>query len=205
MGYAEIYIVTDHGFVLLHQDVNPLPLAVDKSVFAMTNARFGFLKPGKYSPTASVPFPLDPDWQVALAPGARSFSTPGTFFHGGATLQEVVIPHLKIITQGEIRRMRVKAHLPQPEIHTLAVKVELIPDIPLKKNMFETDAVSIEVRVFLGSTEQPRSREKLVEITPNSSTQSVTLFLNCEPITLAGQDIPIQVMDNEMQGINILI
>lgn len=196
-GYTEIHIVTDHGFVLLHKDANPLQFAVDKSIFAIADARFGILKPGKYSPTVSVPFSLDPEWQVALAPGLRSFGAPGAFFHGGATLQETVIPHLKIIVQGEVRRMRVKAHLPQTEIHTLAVKIELLPDVPLKKNLFETDAAPIQVRVFLGSVEQPRSREKLVEITPDSSTQNVTLFLNREPATLTGEQIPVQVMDTE--------
>jgi hypothetical protein len=192
-GYAEVHVVTDHGFILLHSSANIQPMHLDKDRFALFGARAGLLKPGEQVATAMVPFPLDPSWSVALPPGLRSFASPGRFFHGGATLQEVVIPHLHLVSATSRARLQARALVPQVDIVTLSVKVELAPDYPATADLFEED---IRVRVFLGTSEAPRSSEKIIDIgTHRTQTIPVTLFLHREPPISKGTEIPVQVID----------
>lgn len=195
-GYAEVHVVTDHGFVLLRSDANIQPIEVDKSMFEVLTARSGLLRAGERATTATVPFPLDPSWSVALPPGLRSFSAPGRYFHGGATLQEVVIPHLCFTAPKSRQRMRVHVQLPQVKIATLTVKVELIPERPASVGLFDEEPESTRVRVFLGSPEAPRSNEKTIEIDAQmTEIIPVTLFLHREPPTPEGTQIPLHVTD----------
>jgi hypothetical protein len=196
-GYTEIEIVTDHGFVLLPSSANVQLYQVDKGRFAWLTDRSGFLPRGEPAPVATVPFALDPNWSVALAPGLRSFAAPGTFFHGGATLQEVVVPHLKITSPVAARpRLRARAVVPQVDIATLSVRVELAPERPARANLFEGEPEAIRVRVFLGTPTEPRSPEKIVTLTPDDAgSKSVTLFLQRDPPIMAGTEIAVQAFD----------
>ena len=199
-GYSEIHVVTDHGFVLLNANANIQPLELSKSQLVLSASRWGITDASQKLPIASVPFLLDPNWQVALPPGLRSFAEPGRFFHGGATLQEVVIPHLKFISMTAPRRMSVIVELPKTEIFTLAVKIELTPETPAPKDLFDTQVEGLKLRIFLGAPEAPRSNEKIIEIEPGSVDPiSITLFLNREPTIAAGAEIPLQVLDQDTQ------
>lgn len=199
-GYSEIHVVTDHGFVLLNANAHIQPLELSKSQFVLSAARWGITDAGQKLPVASVTFPLDPNWQVALPPGLRSFAEPGRFFHGGATLQEVVIPHLKFASMTAPRRISVTVELPKTEVFTLAVKVELTPEVSAPKDLFDTQVERLRLRVFLGEPGAPRSNEKTIEIEPGSVEPiSVTLFLNREPAIAAGTEIPLQVLDQDTQ------
>jgi hypothetical protein len=192
-GYAEVHVVTDHGFVLLHGSANVQTLQVDKACFALLGARSGFLKPGEQVATATVPFPLDASWSVALPPGLRSFAAPGTFFHGGATLQEVVVPHVRLVSVKFRSRMRARALVPQVDIVTLAVKVELVPERPVSAELFDE---GIRLRVFPGTPDGPRSSEKIVDIgVDQADSIPVTLFLHRERLIPRGTEIPVQVID----------
>lgn len=195
-GYSEIHVVTDHGFVLLNANANIQPFELSKNQLVLSAARWGITDAGQKLLVASVQFPLDPNWQVALPPGLRSFAEPGRFFHGGATLQEVVIPHLKFVSMTAPRRMSITVELPKTEIFTLAVKVELTPVTPAPKDLFDTQVEGLKLRIFLGEPELPRSNEKIIEIEPGSVEPiSITLFLNREPTIAAGTEIPLQVLD----------
>jgi biotin operon repressor len=195
-GYAEIHIVTDHGFVILNSAANVQPFEVDKRRFALLTPRWGLVGPDDPPYATGLPFALDARWQVAVAPGLRSFSEPGTFFHGGATLQEVVIPHLKIVTAVAPRRMRAAVQLPQNEIVTLSVRIDLLPETPPPRDLFDSQVQALEVRVFLGAPAQPLSSEKTVRIEPEATQAiSVTVFLRRETPIPAGTLMPVQVID----------
>jgi len=196
-GYSEVHIVTDHGFVLLSSSDAVQKMDVDNGAFADSGARWGILAKGASVPTATVPFPLDPRWSVAVPPGIRSFTKPGSaFFHGGATLQEVVIPHIVIrAAPGQVLRMKVQALLPLVEVVTMTVKVELKPVRPDAESVLDT-VQGTSVRVFLGELDAPRSSEKIVPFDADAAEPlSVTLFLNREPAIPQGSEIPLQVLD----------
>jgi len=200
-GYLEIHVLTDHGFILMQTIGDVLLMEVEKDRFALLSPRYGILKTGETVATAMVPFPLDQRWSVALPPGLRSFSAPGKFFHGGATLQEVVLPHLKFVTKAARSRMRVRVLVPQVEIYTMAVKVELAPEKPIPDTFFTEEPEAIKVNVFLGSPDAPRSNTKIIEIGPNVKDPiSVTLILNREPAISVGAEIPVQVIDTDKES-----
>jgi hypothetical protein len=199
-GYDEIHVVTDHGFVLLQRPFDFQPVEAGQGSFPVCHARYGFVPAGTTLPVATVPFPLDRSWSVALPPGARCFSNPGRYFHGGATLQEVVVPHLQLAFEPAQHRtrMRVRASLPQVEIATLSVKVELTPVKPQQDTLFESQPEAIKVRVFLGELDSPRCDEKVVEILPDSEGLiPVVLFIKMEPALPAGTELKVQVVDCE--------
>lgn len=196
-GYAEIHVVTDHGFVLLNSSDAVQKMDVDEGAFVDRGARWGILAKDAFVPTAVVPFALDLRWSVAVPPGIRSFAKPSSeFFHGGATLQEVVIPHIVIkAASGRVLRMKVQALLPLVEIVTMTVKVELRPVRPDDQSLLDT-VQGASVRVFLGELDAPRSSEKIVEFDADATEPvSVTLFLNREPAIPQGSEIPLQVID----------
>lgn len=95
--------------------------------------------------------------------------------------------------------MGIRATVPQVEIASLAVKVELIPETPERQSLYEEEPEPLRVRVFLGEDpNKPRSTEKLVEIGPNDKEViTVTLFVHREPRTPAGTEISVQVIDVE--------
>lgn len=195
-GYSEIHVITDHGFVLLNSSDAVQKMEVNKGAFADSGARWGILAKGASVPTAVVPFSLDPEWWVAVPPGIRSFAKPGEFFHGGATLQEVVIPHIVITgASGQVLRMKVQALLPLVEVVTMTVKVELQPMRPDAQSLLDT-VQGTSVSVFLGQLDAPRSSTKTVEFDADATELvSVTLFLDREPAIPQGSEIPLQVID----------
>lgn len=199
-GYTEIHVVTDHGFLLLHNSASIQRMEIDKANLAVTSGRWGLVpsaEGGIASPdpgVATVPFALDTRWRVALAPGLRSFAEPGSFTHGGATLQEVVIPHLCLRTTVISPKMRVLAMLPMVEIATLSVKVILQPEIPAQPSLMGSPE-PVRVKVFLGTVGAPRSTIKDIEVGSDSGSISLTLFLNDEPPIMRGAEIPLQVLD----------
>lgn len=199
-GYDEIHVVTDHGFVLLQKPLDFQPVEAGQEGFAVRNARYGLVPAGTSLPVATVPFPLDTSWSVALPPGVRCFSSPGRYFHGGATLQEVVVPHLRLVYEPAQRRsrMRVRASLPQVEIATLSVKVELTPVRPAPESLFDAEPEPITVRVVLGELDAPRCKPKLVEIRPDmEALAAVVLFLKDEPAIPAGTELKVHVVDKD--------
>lgn len=106
------------------------------------------------------------------------------------------MPHLKLITAVTRSRMGAKVLIPQVEIYSLPVKIELMPELPAQISLCASGPESIRVRVFLGAPDAPRSTEKLIDISADDiKNNSVTLILNREPSISAGPEIPVQVID----------
>lgn len=94
-GWERILIVTDHGFIhwpgSVEHKVSPLPNAAYSSRRAMAYpAQTQFVGPQGLA--------LGGKWRIAVPSGAECFRTYGGlgFFHGGASLQEWIVPCLKI-------------------------------------------------------------------------------------------------------------
>lgn len=192
-GYTDVHVVTDHGFVLL-KDASKLP-TIQAPNAERVSARYAFLKRNVGDMPGAVTFPLDPQWLVRLAPGLQSFSKAEGFFHGGATLQEVVIPHIHFEFTLPAQRLRVEASVAEKVIYGQTVVVRVAPTAPRMVDLFGVEPVT--VRVFLGASGSPRSRERIVQFSSmEDPPQQVTLFLNREPPTLKGDRIPVQVIDS---------
>ena len=97
-GWKEIVVVTDHGWLLLP---GGLP-KVELKAF-LTENRWGRCASMKSAPTASVPSYLwhwNPAVEIACPPGVGCYRAGTEYSHGGVSLQEMVIPQLRI-TSGQ--------------------------------------------------------------------------------------------------------
>ncbi len=128
LGVNEVHVVADHGFLLLdevgeHEKVNvrTVPALAKKSRY-LVGPDLGKTNQLRFS----VPGSRD---LVAWFPrGIGCFRTPGpyNYVHGGLSLQELVVPHLKVTQQMLSRPVGVRAELPKV-IRSAQFKVVLEP------------------------------------------------------------------------------
>ena len=93
-GFREVKVVTDHGWLLLPGGLDKLDLPLH-----LTEARKGRcarLKPGVATNQPTVPWRFDADVQIAVAPGLGVYVSGQDYEHGGLSLQECVLPVLKV-------------------------------------------------------------------------------------------------------------
>ncbi len=93
-GWAEVKIVTDHGWLLL-------PGGLPKSEFPAHLAdamkgRCARLKPTSHTDQQTVPWRWDPDVRIAVAPGIGCFVAGREYEHGGLSPQECITPVLRV-------------------------------------------------------------------------------------------------------------
>lgn len=92
--YPSVHIVTDHGFVLLDEEHLPPEVACDRDWCTLLKERFALVPPAADLPVATFASDLDAGVRVAVPPGLAFFKAEKSFSHGGASLQELIIPHL---------------------------------------------------------------------------------------------------------------
>lgn len=93
-GWAEVKIVTDHGWLLL-------PGGLPKAEFSAHLAdaikgRCARLKPTSQTDQQIVPWRWDPDVRIVVAPGIGCFVAGREYEHGGLSPQECVTPILRV-------------------------------------------------------------------------------------------------------------
>jgi len=93
-GYPEVTVVTDHGFVLMDEENLPPEVQLPAEWCLVKKERYAIIPAEADLPVKSMPMPWDPSIRVAIPPGFAYFKTEKSFSHGGATLQELVIPRL---------------------------------------------------------------------------------------------------------------
>lgn len=201
-GYTDIHVVTDHGFVVLRSDARIPKMSVDINNFSERHrqSRYGYVgAPGDVD-VKVFPVALDPSKLVAVPPGVRSFTSPGQFFHGGATLQEIVIPHLHIQSRGKTRRTAEVTVEAPSETATLTVKITLRTTPPEDLQIFD-EFEALDLQVFLGSDpSDAKSNIKDMSLRSDAEDEAtVTIFLNREPPTPEGTEIPLTVL-NKVTG-----
>lgn len=93
-GYTEVTVVTDHGFVLMDEENLPPEVPLPAEWCLVKKERYALIPAGADLPLKSMPMLWDSTIRVAVPPGFAYFKTEKSFSHGGATLQEMVIPRL---------------------------------------------------------------------------------------------------------------
>ncbi len=208
-GYPNVHIVTDHGFILLDEQKLPTEVTCDKSWCHVLKERFA-LVPGERGPpardaalrcgTRSI--------RVAVPPGLAFFKAEKSFSHGGAALQELVIPHL--VSRGHApqgKRVAIEVVLPTFELLRPAVKVTVrVAASPAQKEaqlpiFLETGrTLSLEVlrRAADGTaTTVLANKAKEVRIEPKDAEQSVTLFFHTAQSFSKGELLELDIRDVE--------
>lgn len=208
-GYPEVHVVTDHGFILLHPDRLPDEVPCDRDWCRIRKARFAMVPAEADLPVASLPFDWAPTLRVALPPGLAFFQREQSFSHGGAALQELVIPHLVSRSQvGHEKRIGVEVVLPTFQLPHASVKVTLRPALPdsaaggqmalfpatgrtLHLDVLRTDEEGTRVSVL------PGGRPKEVHVDADADERKTTLFFDSAQSFSAGELLDLDIRDVE--------
>ena len=151
--------------------------------------------------------------RVAVPPGLAFFKAEKSFSHGGAALQELIIPHL--ISAGYVRqekRIGVEVVLPAYELMRTAVKVDPA-DLgtsasPLLKGSHDgsfqrpagcssLDVLRHRVRRERRDSRTRAAGTKEVRLEPKDSEQSVTLFFRTAASFKRGELLELDIRDVE--------
>jgi len=126
-GYPEVHLITDHGFILLDEEKLPPEVECKKEWCHVLKERFALIPAGADVPLVSFPCRWDEKVWIAVPPGLSFFKTEKSFSHGGAALQEIIIPHLISKIQTFEKRIGVEVVLPAFELMRTSAKVTLRP------------------------------------------------------------------------------
>ena len=207
-SYPEVHVVTDHGFILLDADQLPDEVTCNTEWCRVKKERFALVPAEADLPVASLPFDWDPSLRVALPPGLAFFKAEKSFSHGGAALQELVIPHLVSRSRTPSKRIGVEVVLPTFELMRAAVKVTLRPKRPasskgeqmalfpatgrtLNLDVLRTDSTGTRVSVLASA------RPKEVHVDAEVNEQNVTLFFHSAQSFSAGEILHLDISDIE--------
>ena len=208
-GYPEVHVVTDHGFILLDKDSLPDEVPCDRDWCRVRKARFALVPAEADLPLATLPFDWDPTLRVALPPGLAFFQAEQSFSHGGAALQELVIPHLVSRSQAAAgKRIGVEVVLPTFELLRAAVKVTLRPALPdpatggqmalfpatgrtLRLDVLRTDETGKRVSVLAAG------RPKEVRVDADAGERNATIFFDSAQSFAGGELLDLDIRDVE--------
>jgi hypothetical protein len=202
-GYAKVNIVTDHGFILLDEENLPEEVTIKKEWTVVLKERYALVPSDADLPLKSKPIPWDPTLRVAPSPGMAFFKTEKSFSHGGATLQEMIIPRLVSKQRTSEKKVGVEILLSGAgaNLSTAAVKVilrplaaapegemELITASPrnLILNVFQTEKKKLSVL--------PKGEPKTIQLQA-SGEATMTLFFDSRFAIQKGGQLQLVVTD----------
>ena len=208
-GYSAVHVVTDHGFVLLDEAKLPEEVPCDKDWCHVYKERYAVVPATADLPVATLPFRWDDEVAVAVPPGLAFFKAEKSFSHGGAALQEIVIPHLtsksRMTTE---KRVGVEVVLPTFELTRTAVKVLLRPESTTATAasgqilLFTETGRTLALDVLQTDTAGKRTSvlatgPKEVRLEPTDREQAVTLFFHTAASFRKGELLDLDIRDVE--------
>jgi hypothetical protein len=207
-GYVRVHIVTDHGFILLDEAKLPSEVECDKAWCLVLKERFALVPAGADLPLARLPFAWDDNVRVAVPPGLAFFKAEKSFSHGGAALQEVIIPHL--VSRGHAaqeKRIDVEVIVPTFELQITSVKVTLRPtsvatstsgQMGLFTENGRTLSLDVRRRDAEGKlTSVLAGKAKEVRLEPKGKEHAVTLFFHTAAAFPKGELLELDIRDVE--------
>lgn len=173
-GWERVLIVTDHGFIhwpgSIEHKVSPLPDAAYSSRRAMAYPAETYLEgPQGLAPGGA--------WRIAVPNGAECFRSYGGlgFFHGGASLQEWIVPCLKIVWPTQAKPVMV---IMQRIDKILSLRQRILLEVQHEGLLFsDTSVLSRQVEVIVRDSKQHMIlfRTKPTLIKPEDRSLAVTL------------------------------
>ena len=205
-GYPEVNVVTDHGFVLVAADQLPPEVPVKKEWCVALKERFALVPAGIDVPLKTKPFPWDASVRVAIPPGTAFFKAEKAFSHGGATLQEMIIPRLISRGRAQLRKIGLEVVLPAYELARAAVKVLLRPKANASAPPGELALVSdqsrevqVDVLRAHGAVSVLGGKPKSVRVDPGGGEVVVTLFFDSKHSFKKDELLLLQIRDPETE------
>ena len=133
-GYPEVHVVTDHGFVLLEESRLPPEVECRKAWCELLKERYALIHAGADVPIPTFPLDWSEELRIAVPPGMAFFKAEKSFSHGGATLQELIIPHLTSKTEAAAAKpVGIEVMLPTYTLMQSSVRVVLRATLDAKQ------------------------------------------------------------------------
>lgn len=204
-GYPTVHLVTDHGFILLDEERLPPEVPCDQEWCLLRKERFAIVRAGLELPVASFPMPWNPELRVAVPPGLAFFKAEKSFSHGGASLQELIVPHL--VSRSRVmaeKAIGVEVVLPVRELICASVKVILRPKAPEpatpQMQLFTGAGRTLVVDVFRRGHDGARisvlaSGPREVRLETEGGEQSLTLFFHSALAFSKGEVLDLDIRD----------
>jgi len=207
-GYELVHVLTDHGFILLEESKLPSEVACDKGWCLVRKERYALIPGQADVPLATFPCSWDSAVRVAVPPGLAFFMAEKSFSHGGASLQELIIPHLVSKSAAKAdKRIGVEVVLPTYELMRTGVKVVIRPMIEGAAGQMSLftgigRTLCVDVRRHNVGTEpgervlaSPQPKELVVET--GKGEQSVTLFFQTTQSFKKGELLELDIRDRD--------
>ena len=204
--YGQVHIVTDHGFILIDESKLPSEVFCDKEWCHVLKERFALVPANADLPLTRLPFPWDPTMMVAVPPGLAFFKAEKSFSHGGAAVQELIIPHLMSRAHAaQTKPIGVEVVLPTFELHRAAVKVTLRstaagPSKAGQMSLFSETGRTLSLDVLRRDADGTRTtvlagKPKEVRLDPGGPQESVTLFFHTSARFQKGELLELDIQD----------
>lgn len=128
LGINQVHVVTDHGFLLLDEVGEHEKVSVKDASALAKKSRYVVGKHLGHTGQLRFPVPGSTNLEAWYPRGIGCFRTPGpyNYVHGGLSLQELVVPHLKITQRVMGRPIDVRVELPEI-IRNAQFQVQLEP------------------------------------------------------------------------------
>jgi hypothetical protein len=204
-GYPNVHVVTDHGFVLLDENRLPEQVPCDKDWCHVLKERYAVVPAHADLPLTSFPTRWDAEVRIAVPPGLSFFKLEKSFSHGGAALQELVIPHLRSKAAApQEKRIGVEVVLPTFELMRTAVKVILRPTLDTggqsgQMSLFTPKGRTLELDVWrlsaAGVSVLATPAPKQVQLDAAQVEQPVNLFFHSAQSFAKGELLELDIRD----------
>jgi len=195
-GWLRILVVTDHGYIhwpASEEKNAPPPVAVPQPVYS---SRRALAYPAQVMFTGPQGLAPGGRWRVAVPYGAASFRAYGGlgYFHGGASLQEWIIPCLKVEWPLQARPVGV-ALQPLPQVLGQRQRIPLLVE---RGSLLIEDATPRQVEVVIrdAGTHRILFRSLAVSITPDRELVDVTVTALEGMVAVRGAALRIEVRDS---------
>ena len=203
-GYPDVHLVTDHGFALLDEEKLPEEVHCDREWCHVYKERFALVSAKADLPLTTFPFPWDSSIRVAVPPGLAFFKAEKSFSHGGASLQELIIPHVTSKSDvAQQKRIGVEVVLPAYELLRTAVKVVLRPRAQAaQRDLFAEAGRTLVLDVVRSDPGGGRSSvlaggPREIRLDPKEKEETITLFFHTAATFQKGELLDLDIRDVE--------
>jgi hypothetical protein len=203
-GYPEVTVLTDHGFILMDEENLPPEVPLPSEWCIVKKERYAFVPAEADLPVKSMPMPWDTSLRVAVPPGFAYFKTEKSFSHGGATLQELVIPRLCSKQRAKQQKVGVEILLAGAGtgLTSAAVKIVLRPiNLGEEGELLVVSAMprTLQLNVFRNSKEGSvsvlaRGEAKSAEL-KTIGELNLTLFFDSKFTVQKGEQLRLSISD----------
>jgi hypothetical protein len=208
-GYHRVIVVTDHGFFHWQPDEHEIEEEKPSGDLLWQSRRAMVGRNLAHPRAVKLPVPCS-DLEAMVPRSVNAFCTYGRlgFFHGGATLQEMIIP--VVVATWPAKSTKVEVVLkPVTHIATLTPRVQVQAGVPAQTGgrLFATDANVLSRRVVV-KVKEPVSgvlvfkHGEPVTVEPDKEPVTVSLQLvEPRPELTYGTQLVVQVLDADNEEI----